>query len=118
MVHRDQGAIQTVDKAQLLAQRKKLTQANFNMGKSPVFYATTNKNAFVPVSSHNPSLNERKQAVDRNRRTNFISLGDGGFEAPSKKFNFASVPDKGSNDNSEVKAMIDNLRKEHFKLGD
>lgn len=56
--------------------------------------------------------------MDRNRRTNFISQADGGFEDQPKKYSFASVPNKGANDNSEVKGMIDNLRKEHFKLGE
>lgn len=55
--------------------------------------------------------------MDANRRTNFIA-GDGGFEAQSKKFDFATVPSKGKADDSQVKSMIDNLRVEHFKLGE
>ena len=46
------------------------------------------------------SQEQRKKAVDANRRTNFISQADGGFEAPQKKFDFAGVPDKGTNDNA------------------
>lgn len=56
-------------------------------------------------------------AVDNNRRTNFIGNA-GSFESPQKKFNFAGVPDKGVADTTAVKSMIDNLRREHFKLGE
>lgn len=60
----------------------------------------------------------RKKAVDDNRRTNFISQGDSGFEAPQKKFEFGSMPDKGKADTKQLSSMIDNLRKEHFRLGE
>ena len=63
------------------------------------------------------SQDQRKVAVDSNRRTNFIG-SNGSFESPQKKFNFSGVPDKGVADNSAVKSMIDNLRREHFKLGE
>jgi hypothetical protein len=41
--------MEVVDQSARDAQRKKLTQANFNLGGSPNFYATTNKNAFYPM---------------------------------------------------------------------
>jgi hypothetical protein len=41
------------------------------------------------------SSDQRKNAMDNNRRTNFISMADGGFETEPKKFDFASVPSKG-----------------------
>ena len=63
------------------------------------------------------SQDQRKVAVDNNRRTNFIGQA-GSFESPQKKFDFAGVPDKGVADQSQVKSMIDNLRREHFKLGE
>ena len=118
MVHRNQGEINVVSKEQRLAQKTKLTQANFNMGKSPPFYSTTNKNAFVPMVCQVASIEQRKESMDRNRRTNFISQNNSGFEDPPKRYSFAAVPDKGANDSSAVKGMIDNLRKEHFKLGE
>ena len=68
------------------------------------------------MRSHAQSQDKRKEAMDANRRTNFIA-GGGHFEAPQKKFSFASVPDKGVADTDKVKSMIDNLRKEHFDLG-
>ena len=74
--------------------------------------------AFYPMRSQAYSQDQRKVAVDNNRRTNFISQSDGGFEAPQKKFDFAGVPDKGKADTEQVNAMIDNLRKEHFRLGE
>ena len=63
------------------------------------------------------SQDQRKVAVDNNRRTNFIAE-NGSFESPQKKFDFAAVPDKGVADRSQVQNMIDNLRREHFKLGE
>ena len=48
--------------------------------------------------------------------TNFTASE--GFEAPPKKtFDIGTIPSKGQADISQVGAMIDNLRKEHFKLG-
>jgi len=120
MVHTSLGDLQPVDKEAAAAQRKKLTQANFSMGKQSPYYGTTNKAAFYSMRSNTHSQIQRKEAVDNNRRTNFISMGDGGFETPQKKFSFASVPNKGNNndDSGAIKSMIDNLRKEHFKLGE
>lgn len=41
-----------------------------------------------------------------------------GFESPPKKtVDFGPMPDKGQADKSQVKSMIENLRKEHFKIG-
>ena len=88
------------------------------MGKSPQFYGTSAKSAFYPMRAQTYSKDQRRAAMDQNRKTNFISQTDGGFEAPQKKFGFASVPDKGTADLSEVKSMIDNLRREHFRLGE
>ena len=48
--------------------------------------------------------------------TNFTAAD--GFEAPPKAtFETGTIPSKGQADLSQVGAMIDNLRKEHFKLG-
>lgn len=118
IVHSDLGKMEVCDPSVRDAQRKKLTQANFSMGKSPNFYATTKNLAFVPMRSEAYSQDQRKKACDANRRTNFISQSDGGFEPLQKKFDFGVVPDKGQIDNSQVKSMIDNLRKEHFKFGE
>lgn len=118
IVHRDLGDIEHIDQSVRDAQRRKLTQANFNLGASPAVFNTTNKNAYYPMRGQAYSQDQRKVAVDNNRRTNFISQSDGGFEAPQKKFDFASVPDKGKADREQVGAMIDNLRKEHFRLGE
>lgn len=100
------------------AQRDKLTKANFSMGKQSPYYDTTTKSAFYPMRGQAHSQDQRKKAVDSNRRTNFISQTDGGFEPQPKKFDFAAVPDKGSADSSQVKSMIENLKREHFKLGE
>ena len=116
-MHKSLGEIQPIDPNVQRAQKNKLTRANFIVGKSPQFYATTNKTAFYQMRSQAYSQDQRKVAVDNNRRTNFI--GDAGsFESPQKKFDFAAVPDKGNADHSAVKSMIDNLRREHFKLGE
>lgn len=64
------------------------------------------------------SQDQRKKAMDSNRRTNFISMTDGSFEAPQKKFDFGTVPSKGVADTSQVQSMIDNLRREHFRMGE
>jgi len=74
--------------------------------------------AFYPMRGHAHSQDMRKKAVDNNRRTNFISQSDGGFEAPQSKFDYAGVPDKGTADRTQVASMIDNLRREHFRLGE
>lgn len=79
-------------------QRDKLTKASFMMGKAPNFYDTNNKLTFYPMRGDAISQDTRMKAVDANRRTNFISQGDGGFEAPAKKFNLGNVPDKGKAD--------------------
>lgn len=103
---------------QLQKERKiKLTQANFTLGASPQFYGTTNKGAFVPKRASPYSLDQRKMKVDTNRRTNFISQTDGGFEAQPKKFDFGTVPDKGVTDTSKVNDMIADLKREHFRIG-
>ena len=99
-MHGNLGKGEFLDKAQRDAQRSKLTRANFIMGKSPEAFGTTSKTAFYPMRSHAYSQEQRKKDVDNNRRTNFISQADGGFEAPQKKFDFASVPDKGKRDDS------------------
>ena len=88
------------------------------MGKQSTIYGTQNKSAFYPMRAKIPSVDQRKEAMDNNRRTNFISQQDGGFEAPAKKFDFATVPSKPNNDFSQVNNMIANLKKEHFKLGE
>jgi len=117
IVHKSLGEIKPIDKNVQLAQKTKLTKANFIVGKSPHFYGTTNKSAFYPMRTQAYSQDQRKVAVDNNRRTNFIGNA-GSFETPQKKFDFAAVPDKGSADTSQVRSMIDNLRREHFKLGE
>ena len=116
-MHKSLGEIKPIDKNVQLAQKNKLTRANFIVGKSPQFYATTNKTNFYPMRTQAYSQDQRKADVDNNRRTNFIAEG-GSFESPQKKFDFAAVPDKGVADRSQVQNMIDNLRREHFKLGE
>ena len=116
-MHKSLGEIKPIDKNVQLAQKNKLTRANFIVGKSPQFYGTTQKSAFYPMRTQAYSQDQRKVAVDNNRRTNFIGQA-GSFESPQKKFDFAGVPDKGVADQSQVKSMIDNLRREHFKLGE
>ena len=118
IVHRSLGEMETLDKSMRDEQRRKLTRANFIMGKSPQYYGTTAKQAFIPMRGQAHSQEQRKKAMDNNRRTNFISQGDGGFEAPQKKFDFGTVPSKGAADLTQVTSMIDNLRREHFKLGE
>ena len=44
-------------------------------------------------------------------------MSDGGFEASPAKFEYGSVPSKGKPELARVKSMIDNLKREHFKLG-
>ena len=59
---------------------------------------------------------ERRKAASLNRQTNFIAQE--GFEAaPRRTFETGTIPSKGQADLSQVGAMIDNLRKEHFALG-
>lgn len=59
---------------------------------------------------------ERKKAASLNRMTNFIAKD--GFEAPpNPTFETGTIPHKGEADRDQVGAMIDNLRREHFKLG-
>ena len=95
IVHRSLGEIDVLDKKMRDEQRNKLTKANFIMGKSPQYYGTTQKGAFYPMRGQAHSQDQRKKAMDNNRRTNFISMTDGGFEAPQKKFDFGTVPSKG-----------------------
>lgn len=64
------------------------------------------------------SQDQRGLAVDENRRTNFISHNNNGFEDPQPRFDFGSVPSKGAQDKAQEAAMIDNLRREHFRLGE
>ena len=82
LVHASLGEMQPVDKEAAAAQRRKLTQANFSMGKQAAYYGTTNKAAYTSMRSNAHSQVQRKVSVDNNRRTNFISMGDGGFESP------------------------------------
>ena len=118
VVHSDKGMSDVITREMRNAQRDKLTKANFSMGYAPNFYATQNNMNYVPMRGQAHSMDVRKKAADSNRRTNFISQSDRGFEAPAKKFDYGTVPDKGMADTSQVASMIDNLRKEHFKLGE
>lgn len=81
-------------------QRSKLVKANWSIGKSPNFYDTNNKLAFYPMRGQAASVDMRAKATDANRRTNFISQSDSGFEAQPKKFDYGTVPDKGKADTS------------------
>ena len=86
------------------------------MGKSSNFYHTTNKSQFPQMTSEVTSLAERRKAASVNRATNFIAQD--GFEAPPKRtFETGTHPAKEQADLTQVNAMIDNLRKEHFTLG-
>ena len=48
IVHTSLGEINPIDRAFKEEQRRKLTKANFLMGKSPQTYGTSNKAAFYP----------------------------------------------------------------------
>ena len=98
IVHSNVGFSEVIKQEVRDAQRSKLTRANFSVGNSPNFYNTNNKLAFVPMRGQVPSLDMRKKAVEANRRTNFISQGDSGFEAPPKRFDYGTVPNKGKAD--------------------
>ena len=68
------------------------------------------------MTTHVMSKTERRKAVSMNRTTNFIAAD--GFEAPPKPtFETGTIPSKGEADRSQVGAMIDNLRREHFHFG-
>lgn len=58
---------------------------------------------------------DRGHAAQANRRTNFTS--DAGFESPPPRPDYGTVPHKGAADEKAISSMIDNLRREHFNLG-
>ena len=115
-VHKSFGIVEKPNASIQSEQKKKLSQSNFSMGKSPSFYHTSQKSQFPEMRTDVTSLADRRKAASMNRATNFIAMD--GFEAPPKQtFETGAMPMKEQADLAQVGAMIDNLRKEHFTLG-
>ena len=118
LMHTNPGQVQLTDQSARNAQRAKLTRANFTLGSSPSFYATSSKSAFYPMLSQANSVDQLQPKKQVNpRRSNLSALLNEGRDLSADKFEYGTVPSKGKTELTRVKSMIENLKKENFKLG-
>ena len=119
LVHKHFTEAKPIDASQAEAQRKKLSQANFNMGKSPMQYTTTTDSSHPALQSEQlNNIVDRQRAANFNHMTNFINKETGGYEKLPEKIPFGRIPEKNSNKNEvDLKNLITDLKSSHFTVG-
>lgn len=115
-VHQPFGVVTKNDTNLINEQKLRLSKSNFQMGKSPQTYDTTQKDSHQVKNVKYYDKEFRLARATQNQKTNFVHQSDG-FEKATKNGDFGPMTHKGTLDQAQANQMMNELKGHHFILG-